>query len=120
MSHHIRACICDLKDSRGGLFGYLRRATICRFSSTSWDSSSLVRSMFMTSQYVSGPPVPSSDAQAAHQCCDSDTWAAAPARSAGRPTDREHMATSQPAVTHALAELKRMFGAPPFIRSACE
>ncbi|MDR6524344.1 DNA-binding transcriptional LysR family regulator [Variovorax sp. 1133] len=30
------------------------------------------------------------------------------------------MATSQPAVTHALAELKRMFGAPPFIRSACE
>lgn len=30
----------------------------------------------------------------------------------------EHMATSQPAVTHALAELEAMFGAPLFIRSA--
>ena len=30
----------------------------------------------------------------------------------------EHMATSQPAVTHALAELEAMFGAPLFTRSA--
>ncbi|WP_211091314.1 LysR substrate-binding domain-containing protein [Pseudothauera rhizosphaerae] len=29
-----------------------------------------------------------------------------------------HMATSQPAVTHALAELEAMFGAPLFVRSA--
>ncbi|XAH22534.1 LysR substrate-binding domain-containing protein [Xylophilus sp. GW821-FHT01B05] len=30
----------------------------------------------------------------------------------------QHMATSQPAVTHALAELEAMFGAPLFVRSA--
>ena len=30
----------------------------------------------------------------------------------------EHMATSQPAVTQALAELEGLFGAPLFVRSA--